>query len=162
MNAHRVVVALLGLSLLAGCAAEGDPATKAFLKGSSCLQRKDYNAAIAAFTQGIRLNPKLAKLYYNRGVAYHKKGQLDKAIADYTEAIRLNEKQAEAYCNRGVAHGEKGDLEKAIADCTEAIRINSSFAEAYYNRGFAYEKKGVKSLAEDDFSMAKKLGYATE
>ena len=28
--------------------------------------------------------------YYNRGVAYGKKGELDRAIADYDQAIRLD------------------------------------------------------------------------
>ena len=64
----------------------------------------DYDKAIADFTEAIRLNPKIAKAYNNRGLAYENKGDYDKAIADCTEAIRLDPKFAEAYHNRGAAY----------------------------------------------------------
>ena len=62
----------------------------------------DCEKAIADYTEAIRLDPKDAKAYYNRGVAYGEKGERDKAIADFTEAIRLNPKMAWAYIFRGV------------------------------------------------------------
>jgi len=85
-----------------------------------------------------------AKVYYNRGIAWDKKGEHDKAIEDYTEAIRINPKDADTYINRGVAWGEKGELDKAIEDFTEAIRIDPQHAYAYYNRSYAFETKGEK------------------
>jgi Flp pilus assembly protein TadD len=45
--------------------------------------------AITDFTESIRLNPKDAKAYYNRGVIYGKKGEPDKAEADYAKAKEL-------------------------------------------------------------------------
>ena len=44
----------------------------------------------------IKLYPKNASAYYNRGVAYHNKLQYDRAIADYDMAISLNTKYASA------------------------------------------------------------------
>jgi tetratricopeptide (TPR) repeat protein len=73
--------------------------------------------------QAIRLNPKYAAPYYNRGIAWSDKGDLDRAIADYDQAIRLNPKHEHAYVNRGVAWSDKGDLDRAIADYTEAIQL---------------------------------------
>ena len=57
----------------------------------------EHDKAIADYTEAIRLNPKYAEAYYNRGVAYEDKGEHDKAIADFTEAIRLDPKYAKAY-----------------------------------------------------------------
>ena len=37
--------------------------------------------------------------YFNRGVAYEKKGDYDRAVADYTKAIELNEKDSLTYAN---------------------------------------------------------------
>ena len=91
--------------------------------------------------KAIRLDPKDAIAYYNRGRAYANKGDHDKAIADYTEAIRLKPEVAEAYYDRGVAYANKGDYAKAIADSTEAIRLDPKYAWAYCNRGVAYEKR---------------------
>ena len=61
--------------------------------------------AIADFSEAIRLNPKDAVAYNNRGVAYYAKSDLDRAIADFNEAIRLDPKDAIAYNNRGAARG---------------------------------------------------------
>ena len=40
-----------------------DPAVEAYRKGYACLEEEEFDAAIAAFTQAIRLNPKLAQVY---------------------------------------------------------------------------------------------------
>ena len=102
-------------------------------------------------------NPKFAKAYSSRGVAYGHKGEHDKAIADFTEAIHLDPKDAEAYFNRGVAYGSKGEHDKAIADFTEAIRLDPKDAQAYANRGFAYENKGEHDKAIADLTEAIRL-----
>ena len=44
---------------------------------------------IESWTQLIRLNPKNADAFYERGRNYRKKGDYDHAIQDFTEAIRL-------------------------------------------------------------------------
>ena len=40
--------------------------------------------------------------YYNRGIAYGNKGELDKAIADFTEAIRLDPKDGKSVFQPGL------------------------------------------------------------
>ena len=99
---------------------------------------------------------------YNRGNAYHDKGEFDKAIENYTEAIRLTPESVETYYNRGIAYGKKGEMDKAIEDFTEAIRLNPELAEAYHSRGRAYRYKGDQTKAEADFAKAKELGYEPE
>ena len=37
-----------------------------------------------------RINPKYAKAYNNRGLAYYYKGDYKRAIADYDQALRFN------------------------------------------------------------------------
>jgi lipoprotein NlpI len=99
----------------------------------------------------------LAMLYYDRGVAWHAKGDNDLAIADYSEAIRLDPKLASAYNNRGVAWHAKGDDDRAIADCNEAIRLNPKFADAYDSRGFVWRAKGDNDRAIADYNEAIRL-----
>jgi tetratricopeptide (TPR) repeat protein len=48
--------------------------------------------AIADFDQVIKLDPKFALSYYDRGVAYSRKANYDRAIADFDLAIQLNPK----------------------------------------------------------------------
>ena len=122
------------------------------------LYRENWDAAIACYTEAIRIKPDYAMAYINRGVAYAGKGQYDKAITDYTEAIRIDPDDAKACVNRGVVYGNKGQYDKAIADFTEAIRINPDYTDAYNGRGVAYRKLGNDVKAAADFAKAKELG----
>ena len=99
----------------------------------------------------------LAKAYYNRGIAYEKKGEYDRAIADYDTAIKLNPKNATAYNNRGIAYSKKGEYDRAIADYDTAIKLNPNYAMTYSNRGVAYDGKGQYDRAIADYDMAIKL-----
>ena len=145
---------MIAILLLPGLAASADPAEEAYQKGLSCFDRHEYDAAIAAFTEAIRLRFKPAVSYCARGIVYEQQGQHDKAIADYTESIRLDAKYASAYRNRGGAYGKKGDYNRAIADYSTVIRLVPKFAPAYVSRGMIYEQIGRHDQAIDDFTAA--------
>ena len=73
-------------------------------RGNAYYDKGDYDHAIADFTQGLRIDPNFAWMYYNnRGNAYRNKGDYDRAIADFEAALRVNPNLEEA----------KQDLEKA-------------------------------------------------
>ena len=95
----------------------------------------EFDKALVDQTEAIRLNPKLAIAFSNRGSLWTELGEYDKAIEDCNEAIRLNPKLATAYSNRGLAWIKKGEFDKAIDDCTTAIRLKPDFATAFINRG---------------------------
>jgi tetratricopeptide (TPR) repeat protein len=84
---------------------------------------REYQHAIADYTDAIRLDPEFAHAFYNRGTAYHAQGDYDHAIADYSDAIRLDSTYSHAYKNRGLAYQSKGDLDQANADLNEAYRL---------------------------------------
>ena len=120
-------------------------------------QGSEHDKAIADYTEAIRLAPKDAEAYYNRGTSYVNRGEYDEAIADLTEAIRFNPKNTDAFCNRGLAYSHKGEHDKAIADYTEAIRLVPSNAIAYTNRGADYGIKGEYDKAIADSTEAIRL-----
>jgi tetratricopeptide (TPR) repeat protein len=123
----------------------------------AAIGRKDYDKAIADYTQAIHIDPKFATAYSNRGSAYGMKGDYDKAIADYTKAMELNPGIMHLYGNRGVAYLEKGDYDRAMADFNQQIRIDPNLPYAYANRGNVYFKRNDLDRAMADHNQAIRL-----
>ena len=74
------------------------------VKDEKAKQEKASNQlqeAIDKQTEEIRLNPKNATAYYNRGFAYHSQEKYEKAIQDYSRAIELDPRDIRAYNNAG-------------------------------------------------------------
>ena len=112
--------AFIACLLLPTVAASADAAKEAYEKGKASFSKGDYDLAISAFSEAIRLNPRHAGAYYYRSLAYSGKGEYDKAIADANEAIRLAPNDAAAYYCRGIVYRHKGEHDRSIADYDEA------------------------------------------
>ena len=121
-----------------------------------CKQSADPDFRIRGCTQIIgrgeeETRKNLTAAYYNRGLAYWRKGEIDHAIADYDAAIALARHLAPAYYNRGNAYYSKGKPDHAITDFHKAIAFDPNFTPAYNTRGLAYEKMGDKEQAIADY-----------
>ena len=102
--------------------------------------------------------PNYAAAYFNRGLAFRRKGELDHAIADYDQAIRLDPREHIRLSIIAASPGStKGEYDHAIADYNQAIRLDPNMAAAYSNRGDAWRGKGDFVRATADFDRAIKL-----
>ncbi len=59
-------------------------------RGSSWMNKKGYENAIADYTEAIRLNPRHAMAYFNRGIAYFRERQFNLAAADFKQSQQLS------------------------------------------------------------------------
>ena len=107
--------------------------------------------------KAIRINPRNAAAYLNRGIAWYAKGNWDKALDDYNQVIRLDPRSHAAYNNRGNIALEKKELDAAIADFNRAIELNPKASQAYLNRGLGQKMKGNETEAEQDFARCRAL-----
>ncbi len=123
-------------------------------RGNAWADKRDYDRAIADYSEALRINPQYGVAYYNRGLAWRNKRDYDRAIADYSEAVRINPKNADAYNNRGIVWSDKRDYDRAIADYNETLRINPRDAKAFNNRGYAWNNKRDYDRAIADYSEA--------
>jgi serine/threonine protein kinase len=127
-------------------------ATNLFNQARNETEAKQYDKAIADYTEAIRLKPDYAEAYSNRAFVYTFVGKFDQAIADCNEAIRIKPDLAEAYKNRANPHNQLKQYDDAIVDCNEAIRLNPNYAEAFANRATSYVdlKQYDKAIADCD------------
>ena len=51
-----------------------------------------YDQAILCFDKTIKIKPKFAPAYCNRGTSYQEKGKYEQAIAEFNKALELNHK----------------------------------------------------------------------
>jgi tetratricopeptide (TPR) repeat protein len=80
-------------------------------------------AAIADYTQAIRIDPQLAIAYNNRAIAKLKLRDYRGAYLDYSEVIRLEPEKAITYNNRAVLRHQLGDCRGAIVDLVTAAKL---------------------------------------
>jgi regulator of sirC expression with transglutaminase-like and TPR domain len=113
----------------------------------------------------IKLNPKDADAYNNRGVLKQTNlNDIHGALSDYNKAIllgrgsanELNPQHAYAYRNRGlIKEYNLNDIPGALADYNKAIELNPQYADAYKNRGLLKKDKlNDRTGAIEDFQEA--------
>lgn len=121
---------------------------------------KEYDSAIADYTQVITLDRKKVTAYQGRAKAYFAKAAYDNAIADYTRVIALDSSDGMAYRERAKAYFEKREFDKAIADYNELIKgapISFWACRDYSERGKAWMAKGDYDRAIADYDEAIQL-----
>jgi Flp pilus assembly protein TadD len=121
-----------------------------FREGALFIKQEDWDNAIRAFTEAIRVDPTQFDSFAYRALALTKKRNFQRAIEDYTEAIRLAPREAEVYKLRGDAYVEANDMEKAISDYTKAIKLQPENVGYYQKRGMACLEAGMTKQALAD------------
>ena len=112
-----------------------------------------------ASAQQKQNEPKDAKFYVDRGIAYGEKGQLDQAVDDFTKALEIDAKSTDAYYNRGIAYVYKGQYDWAVDDLNKVLEIDLKNGGAYYYRAIAYYFKKRYDESWKDIKKAEGLGY---
>jgi tetratricopeptide (TPR) repeat protein/uncharacterized RDD family membrane protein YckC len=107
---------------------------------------KALKRIISQYSYDLRRNPKDPRVYYGRGLAYYREGDLDHAIEDLSRALKLNPKDARAYYERGLIYYRQEDWDRTIADASRALELDPA-AKVYLLRGNAY-------FQEQDFDQA--------
>jgi tetratricopeptide (TPR) repeat protein len=125
--------------------------------GVACLDKKDWNGAIANFTKAANADPSFDMPFKGRSIAYSQRGDYDRALSDCDQALRLNATDAEVRALRGTIYYNKGDYSKAVTEYTYAIRINPKNAQMYFTRGNIYCQTGDYSRGRADFMKALEL-----
>jgi tetratricopeptide (TPR) repeat protein len=116
------------------------------------MQDKDYDSAIADFTDIIRQGNATWEDYNQRGMAHHSKHELEPAMEDYDRAIAHNEHAAATYYNRSLIYMQNDKLDKALAEMNRALSEDNTWATYYITRGDVYFRMENYRAAIDDYN----------
>jgi tetratricopeptide (TPR) repeat protein len=130
-------------------------------RGTSYLQKGDYDRAIADFDRSLAIRTS-GSTYNNRGMAYDGKGQYERAIQDYDRAIALDPRDAQAYSNRGSSYLSIGQYDRALSDFDSAVALVPNWPIPIGGRGLALAGKGQfdRAIREFDRAIALRPNYA--
>ncbi|MCX6773557.1 MAG: tetratricopeptide repeat protein [Candidatus Micrarchaeota archaeon] len=104
------------------------------IRGAICYKIKDYDGAIMNFTIGMRINPGIASIHFNRGNAKGGKGNFKGAIRDLKMAERLEPSNPDLYFNLSVLYYKTNNILLSMHNLNMAINLNPDFANAYKGR----------------------------
>ncbi|MBA7591489.1 Cell division coordinator CpoB [subsurface metagenome] len=99
-------------------------------RGMAYFAEGDYEAALADFTESIRLNPQNAKALYHRGVTLQVLEDYEAAREDLSRAVRFNPFQFDALFQRAQTYYHLGDYSRALDDCEKALLIDPDSIQA--------------------------------
>jgi tetratricopeptide (TPR) repeat protein len=152
-----------------------DLARQYMYRGVELSLKKDYDLALADYSEAVRIDKKYSDAFYNRCAVYNLKEDYERALADCSQAIKFgpspnataatgdarlanDHARSDYYSERGFAYLKKNDYDRAIMDLDNAIRLNPDNGRALKNRGLVYQAKGDTARANADLEMAKLFG----
>jgi len=103
--------------------ASSTTANACLVRGIAYCRKGNLDQAFANLSEAIRLDPRFARPYHNRGFVRMVMGDWEGAISDFDRAIQLNADYALAYHCRGVAHQVLGYSRRAQADFAKAKEL---------------------------------------
>jgi tetratricopeptide (TPR) repeat protein/tRNA A-37 threonylcarbamoyl transferase component Bud32 len=125
--------------------------------GIALYDKGDFDGAIRAYNDALRIDPQYAFAHYNLGLALFGTGNLNGAVGAYKEALRLDPTNVLAHNNLGNTLRIQGNLDEAVGCCKEALRLDPEFALAHYNLGLALYEQGDLDRAISAYKEAVRL-----
>lgn len=135
--------------------------------GLEYLRVSDYDSAIQEFDHAIQVDAECASAYFNLGVAYEERFDLDQAQAAYETALETDDQLLMARYRLAELLLDKGEIESGFQVIDIGVRMlqlgNINIDETtrekltfllYSTRGRAYYLKGDYNLAQRDLEHA--------
>jgi tetratricopeptide (TPR) repeat protein len=131
-----------------------------FQLGSQMLDAHEYEKAVSAFQEVLRLKPDDPDALAFLGLAYVHLGQHDqalRALRALQEAIRVRPDYVDAWFNLGYLYLLLNQFDDAIPPLQEAIRLKPDDADAWSTLGAAYGALGRQDQAIHAFQETIRL-----
>ncbi len=122
--------------------------------GMISQKKNQVKDAIWQWKQALNLEPRLAVVCFNIGLAYGSLKQVDEQIKWYKKAVALNPKYSKAWNNLGSVYLEKKRTTDALNAFRTSLKTNPHYAVAAENLALVYEKMGRHIEAKKEWKYA--------
>ncbi|KAI9848909.1 MAG: hypothetical protein M1838_000350 [Thelocarpon superellum] len=113
-------------------------------QGNGAMARKDYAAAIEAYTKALALVPQNPVYLSNRAAAFSASHQHDKAKADAQAAVAVDPKYTKAWSRLGLALFALGDAQGSMDAYAQGIEHEGSGGSDAMKKGYETAKRKVE------------------
>lgn len=115
-----------------------------FMRGNELSRQGQFEGAVQAFQESIKLNSASPAAHYNLGIAYKNLGRLENATQALEETLRLEPPNLDARLSLGNVYNLLERWEEAIGQLNVVVHRRQNDPEAHGNLGWAYYnyKKG--------------------
>ena len=136
------------------------PKDELYLDAITAMTRRDFRAAVKAYTAIAEMSPEESQVYVDLGYAYELNGNSDKALENYLKAISLNNNQyATAFLRAGIVYNRKQDRENALKMYDQAEQLyraasnNEGVNEVMRRRGVLFRQTARYDEARAQFQQ---------
>src|SRR5262249_50256236 len=116
-------------------------ARKHAVRGDAHNERGEFDDALKAYDNSVRLDPGAAYVRRKRAMVYFNKGRYDDAFAEAEQALHLDPAQFLAHHCKAWVNVQRGEYDRAIDDFSAVLRLAPLFAPGYAGRGHAFIAK---------------------
>jgi|GEM_PF-3326015 len=129
-------------------------------KGMYLYTVSNYDDALKAFDEVLKIYPQSADAWNSRGTVLGSQKKYDEALRSFGMAVSINSSFAEAWCNMGMIYDLQGDINSAIQCYNKATVANPSYQKAWYLKNRHLDAIGIghSSLYKE---MAAEQGLTT-
>ncbi|CAN5165131.1 hypothetical protein BH10CYA1_BH10CYA1_58180 [soil metagenome] len=125
--------------------APSDKHQSAFERGQAEMSHRDYDGAIAAFTEALGFNMNNTAAYFKRGQCYYYQKRYLEALSDLEYMLKANPKDSQALLWSGTAQAKLGHEQKAIELYVQAMRADPQLV-VQYQKGQAQSGQKVEPV----------------
>lgn len=118
--------------------------------GNAAMQQKDYQTAIAKYTEAISLSPANPIYLSNRAAAYSASGDHGAAVADAEIAVAADPKYTKAWSRLGLAKFALGDARGSAEAYQKGIEYEGNGGSDTMKKGLETAKKRVAEMEKEE------------
>ena len=102
--------------------------------------QNDFTEAKNLYEKIIQINPNLAVVHNNLGLAFIELVEIEKSKICFEKAIQIDSNYVLAHNNLGLVFNQLGETQEAIRCFKKAIQIDYNYADAHNNLGLVFYK----------------------